>query len=378
MKFSTIQSSTRVSSKYVRQALLIISFLSPVFADIGCQHIGPATVTRDRLAYNEAVLTSWEQQTLLNIVRVRYDDLVGFVDVGTVAQSHTLTGTTQASLGASLLPWNLIGNTLMPSLMGTRTTTDNPTITYTPLSGAEFTRNLNAPIKPSEIFNLIESGYRADVLLNLTLNSINEIKSVGPDVNLNRPGLTRSNKFRELTEAIESAHGQSKLNFPVQAGTDGAGAKVFMTIVDNDSPTAQGSSIASIRQSLHLKAAANQFEIVAGSHPTNDAEIAVRTRSPIAAMRWLSNYVQVPEAHLSTRLAPPAKVLVTQDDRPLNVHWSIKKPRGVFAAVQYRDYWFWIPDGDRNSKFSLIYLRILLALADTAARPAPPVLTIPT
>jgi len=51
---------------------------------MGCQHIGPKTVVDDRLAYNEKILTSWEQQTLLNIVRVRYDDLVNFVDVSGV------------------------------------------------------------------------------------------------------------------------------------------------------------------------------------------------------------------------------------------------------------------------------------------------------
>ncbi len=140
-----------------------------VIAGFGCQHIGPRTIADDRLAYNNAILTSWEQQALLNIVRVRYDDLVQFVDVGPVVQTHSLQGTTTASFGASILPWNAIMNTLTPGLTGSRQTTDSPNITYTPLAGSDLTKNVNRPLSPSDIFAyLIESGYRADVLMPLT------------------------------------------------------------------------------------------------------------------------------------------------------------------------------------------------------------------
>ncbi len=387
MKLSPIQRLTRASAKPVRRAVLISLFLSPVLADSGCQHIGPKTVVDDRLAYNKAVLTSWEQQTLLNIVRVRYDDLVSFVDVSQVAQTHSLVGTTQASFGSSIFPWNTIMNTLMPGLSGSRATTDSPVITYTPLTGAEFTRNLNAPLKPSEICNLIESGYRADVFLNLTLYSMNDIPNAKPDVNLNSPDpSSRYRPFTNLTKAIECAHGHSgDLSFYVKPGTDGDEAKAFMIIADKDSETrcAEGypEPVANIRRLLHLKAAAKQFEIVARSRPTTDTEIAVRTRSAIAAIRWLSNYVHVPEAHkMAPRLAPPRKLLDEQHNPPLDVQATLEKPKpdDVFAAVQYKGYWFWIRQTDSNSKFSLIYLRTLLALADTAAKPSPPVLTIPT
>src|SRR6266481_9252241 len=121
--------STKLN-KPEKYRLLIVFFLSTVLTNVGCQHIGPHTIVDDRLGYNKAVLTSWEQQALLNIVRVRYDDLVSFVDVGSVVQTHSLMGTTQASFGASILPWNAIMNTLTPGLTGSRATTDSPAITY--------------------------------------------------------------------------------------------------------------------------------------------------------------------------------------------------------------------------------------------------------
>jgi len=50
----------------------------------GCQHIGPRTIMDDRISYNDAISTSWKQQTVLNIVRIRYMDVPEFVDVPSI------------------------------------------------------------------------------------------------------------------------------------------------------------------------------------------------------------------------------------------------------------------------------------------------------
>src|SRR5229473_6171612 len=156
------------ANKPVKYRLRIILFLSPMLANAGCQHIGPQSIVDDRLAYNNAIVTSWEQQALLNIVRARYDDFVGFVNVDSMAQTHTLQGSVSATLGAILTPWNLATNMINPSGMGSRTATDSPLISYTPATGADFAKSITAPIKPADILNLIESNYNTYALLNLT------------------------------------------------------------------------------------------------------------------------------------------------------------------------------------------------------------------
>ncbi len=48
----------------------------------------------------------------------------------------------------------------------------------------------------------------------------------------------------------------------------------------------------------------------------------------------------------------------------------------AFAAVRYRNQWFWIDDRDMDAKRGLSFLMMLFTLVESGATAAPPVLTI--
>jgi hypothetical protein len=53
-----------------------------------------------------------------------------------------------------------------------------------------------------------------------------------------------------------------------------------------------------------------------------------------------------------------------------------EKPKDCFTAVCYRGCWFWIDDRDAESKRTMTYLTVILALADVGSKAPVPFLTI--
>src|SRR6266568_892260 len=161
----------------------------------GCASFGPTSVDRDRFDYIQAIAASWKQQTLLNIVKLRYADTPVFLDVAQVIGSYQLQA--GVSVGGGV---NFGGPPLPNTLsLGTAATyTDRPTVVYTPLTGSHFIRVLMAPIPPPALFLLIESGWPADLLLQIGAQTINGIS--------NRKGGARGRaadpEFGKLTAAI--------------------------------------------------------------------------------------------------------------------------------------------------------------------------------
>ena len=115
-----------------------------------CSHLGPTTVPVDRSDYASSIADSWKQQTVLNIVKLRYMDLPVFVDVASIVAGYSLqTGVTVNGVVSSKDA--IQGN--YGSIGGQAIYTDRPTITYVPLTGEKFLRGIITPIDPKNIFS---------------------------------------------------------------------------------------------------------------------------------------------------------------------------------------------------------------------------------
>src|ERR1700730_3255728 len=75
-------------------------FLVLILATTGCvRHpLGPRTIPTARIDYNSAISRSWDEDLLLNVVRLQYRDSTLFVDLSSSTPGCALGGS--ASVGA--------------------------------------------------------------------------------------------------------------------------------------------------------------------------------------------------------------------------------------------------------------------------------------
>ena len=79
----------------------------------------------DRFDYSTAIADSWKQQTLLNIVKLRYMDLPVFVDVASIVSGYSIESS--GNIGGQISSAGAIqGNSLLLGAVGMFT--DRPTI----------------------------------------------------------------------------------------------------------------------------------------------------------------------------------------------------------------------------------------------------------
>ncbi|MCI0456036.1 MAG: hypothetical protein L0Z62_03530 [Gemmataceae bacterium] len=353
--------------------LLVLGLLGQT----GCQHYGPRSIVADRIPYNEAIALSWKEQTLLNIVKLRYMDTPFFMDVPQITSGYALQGVATVNGGIFPPVSNLasfaqqLGLTL--NLQGSYQ--DRPTISYAPQTGSQFIRNLTTPINPGSVLFLLQSGYPADVVFNLTVDSINGVRNRSVSGGQLRPA---DPEFPRIVRAIRKAQISGHVGIRVEPEKDKKDKKdsVAFFFHDKDIDPELARELAEVRKALRLDPDRREFRIVFGATAATPNEIAILSRSVIRILSELSTFVEVPVEHLASGIAPPIGEQASDAQPLFRVLGGPEKPHDPFIAVCYEGRWFWIEKSDFQSKRTMAYLLVLLALADTGARENLPVITI--
>jgi len=340
-----------------------------------CSSIGPNAIQRDRGDYLSSVADSWKEQTLLNVVRLRYGDAPSFLDVSSVVSSYAL----QAQLSAGgivnsnltgVTPWNTV------TMGGGLTYVDRPTISYTPLAGDKFAKSFLRPIPPAGIFQLIQAGYAADFVLQVTVRSLNGIKNQGSSGGEVQPA---DAEFYPLLEALRRLQLAQATSLRLEKrGLDEVG---HLVLARSRSPQVN-QDLKFVSDTLHFRPGKDgELTITFGAVPRSDKELAVLSRSMAEIFIELAAGIDVPPEHVAARRTVPAIRLASADnprDRPLvRIQSGPAAPPGAFSAVRYRDTWYWIDDGDFASKRVFTLLMLFFSLAETGVTPQTPALTIP-
>jgi hypothetical protein len=338
----------------------------------GCTHLGPKTIPVDRFDYSTAIADSWKQQTLLNIVKLRYMDLPVFVDVASIVAGYSMQ--TGVSLNGTLSSKSAIqGNFL--SAGGQAIYTDRPTITYAPLTGEKFLRGLITPIDPKNIFFMLQSGYPADFILGLTVESLNGVRNRPAAAGAVREADPDFIRALELMREVQAAGA-----FGMRVEEDKAKTQTaVMFFRREDVPADILEKAAEIRRLLKLPAEQQRYVLTYSPVRGAENELAVNSRSMLQIMAAFSSYMDVPEADLKSHRAIPGLESVAPETRRdvVRIHSGKDMPADAFAAVQYHGHWFWIEDIDWQTKRALTAVMFFFTLAETGSTERLPLITIP-
>ena len=390
----------------------------------GCQ-LGPTALSMSRIQYNKVIQKTAGEELLLNLVRLKYREQVSFLQVGSVSAQFVfegaadITGTLREDVGLSR------GNPNMLEIGGGVGYTERPTITYSPLSGQDFAERVLSPINLKIIALLIDSGWRIDRVLRLTVGDINGLDNAGmasgptPKIAPTYRGFLRAiellralQKDKRLHFHYEDRH--QDISDPIPASLMTADAVVksaeagtrFRLTSDRESyvltrdklklflrfdDTAESEHADELRALLELSPLLMEYELASADRVKGGVrdesghltQVALDTRSLLGSMFFLSQGVEAPEAHAEANLITTT---LNSDGTPfdwkqvvgelMTVHSQRTRPRQAAVAVKHMGYWFYIADDDLNSKSTFSLLGQIFALRAGGGKGAVPTLTL--
>jgi hypothetical protein len=144
-------------------------------------------------------------------------------------------------------------------------------------------------------------------------------------------------------------------------------------------PTDLSDELAEIRRLLKLPEGQQQFNLIYSPVLGATNELAVGSRSMVQIMVAMASYADVPESDVKDGRATPSLQSTNSEgnSNPVKIKCSQDKPADAFAAVHYRNHWFWVDDRDWRTKRAFTAIMFLFTMAETGADEKLPLITIP-
>jgi hypothetical protein len=385
--------------------------------------MGPNAIRYTRIRYNEVIRDTNDQQLLLNIVRLRYADSPVFIDLPNItsqfeaaSRGNYLGGTGNQTHGHANLGF------------GELSLRDTPTLSYHPREGREIAKSLLTPLS-GELFIVVNAGADVEQLLLMTINDINDVANA-PGATILTPKVPSDNaEFRRGIHLLSSLRERdgSELAFETSEESDISsdpipkssiqGRDLLNAAKDKYVYRTRGEGQATLLKQekelylrvrpayvaspemdevariFHLAPGLRKYkiksELAEGAEPNLPSALGsdtmyVNLRSVLQMMTFLSKGVCVPEEHVRSGIAP---MTPGPDGRPFDWtyvtagHFFVcsqkHRPRAAEVAVQYRGYWFYIPQQDVNSRAILAILETFFALQESDGKSVGPLLTLP-
>jgi len=408
--------------------------LAFALATSGCA-LGPRALELSHPRYNEALKQVKEDQLLLNLVRLRYNDNVTQLDVSSIAAQYEVD--TQLSLQPFFTAQGAnIGPPFGPFMSWTRflpsggvTGANRPTISLTPMDESDNLRPLFVPATVDGIVFLSETSWPVSTVFRLWVEYLNRVPNAvtasGPPRGI-VPEYQQFQRAAELLQILQDAHSirfvreekLQEMGSPLPESSVTSAALVdaakngfeyqrkpdkTWVLVKRDrrlelrvAPSAAGSmDVLELCDLLHLQPGLLKYEVTVGTaKDTFEAKLAATPmttvnlypRSTVQAMFYMAHGVEVPVEHYNAGIVPAA---VDPDGQLFDWHQLTQglftvhsskqhcRPEHAQVAVKYRGYWYYIDDRDNDSKATFSLMVVMTRLNLLGTRKGGPVLTLP-
>ena len=397
---------------YYRQ-IYILCVLALMAVLTGCQSaFGPRALESTHPAYNEAIISSINEQMLRNLVRMRYRDVPFFLEIGSVTASLSLGA--NADVGAGV---NFGGDDSLSPSAGI-SYADKPTISYTPLQGEDLLKSILSPLQLEDILVLTQSGWNISRVFGLCFERINNLYNA-PNASGPTPDEEPEyEKFDALMKALQELQKAQLIEIGTKQRAGCIEEKKICTkqkhmcaedkhdcieeeeicvekkrnctdvvvklIPDDDRYENELDRVYEL-----LKLDRDKYEFSLGTDffklkSEQNTKWIVRTRSISGLLYYLSHNVTAPSHHLEklvTLTRTKDKEAFDWSETPagqvFKVMTSKEQPEGAYVATHYRGHWFYIEDGKPQYKSTFTLLRQLFDLQAGQRQSTGPALTLP-
>lgn len=407
-----------------RSGLLVWAVMVLGATFLGCG-FGPRSVVQTRLAYNEAVKTTSEEQFLLNIVRLRYTNTPSSLAISNIADQQELASELQAI--PFFVPGAIDGFRATALPQATLTRASRPTLSYTPLDDEEYTQRLFTPISLNGAFYLSRTTWPISTVFRLYLENLNWVSNAETASGPTPRCAPEYAQFLEGIQALQELQDLQLVQLYFNSEEQVVGgpfenppnaADMVLKAVEMELDVRQDEKGYSLIKSssqpmlaidpaakdepawetfcrcFHVDPQVSSLKITSEElAPFESAESAskltvldLETRSLLQVLFFVSHGIEIPSEHIREGKVPmtcnpdgTAFDWMQVMDGLFRVHCtkSKKRPEQAYVSVFYEGYWYYIDQRDRDTKATFALLLEVSRLELQSSENNAPLLTLP-
>ena len=398
----------------------------------GCA-FGPKAIQKTHGMYAESVRQVEEEQLLRHIIHLRYNETALNLDITSIAAQY------EASASVEARPFFVAPNpgsnafrtftSILPDL--SISGSNRPTITYAPLNDGTSVRRYLTPITLETLVLLTQTSWPVSSVLRLWVERINGVPNAVTASGPQRAVIPDYARFRQAAELLQTAQDRelasvrteervvetsasfaaesvtpavaleaSKAGLEYRPDADGKRSTLVRRdrrlYVEVSSGAENSPELLELSSLLNLVPRKNRYDVMLASRGSPDPmkfpsppedTFRIVPRSTAQVLFYLSNGIEVPAEHICAGLVPQSLGADGQPFDPRTITDGLfavhvckgrKQPPNAHIAVNYRGFWYYIDDADRDSKatFALV---LQLSRLDFARQSigSSPTLTLP-